>query len=38
MSAAKKYMHIAQTLEGEICAGRWAVGERLPIEPELRPV
>ena len=31
----KKYMHIAQTLEEEICAGRWAVGERLPIEPEL---
>ena len=35
MSAVKKYMHIAQTLEEEICAGRWAVGERLPIEPEL---
>lgn len=31
----KKYMQIAQTLADEIRSGRWAMGARLPIEPEL---
>lgn len=31
----KKYIHIAQTLAQEIQEGRWPVGSRLPIEPEL---
>ncbi len=31
----KKYLYIAKTLEDEIRSGRWNVGDRLPIEPEL---
>ncbi len=31
----KKYIYIAQTLEQEIREGRWPVGGKLPIEPEL---